>query len=73
MKRNTSFKLSRHLSGSIFGNMRVCVKSHPSTRGRSRKIVLLLIFKLPAEKHVYLGDLSDMHMAEQMTQSLDKT
>ena len=27
MKRNTSFKPSRHLSGSIFGDMPGCVKS----------------------------------------------
>ena len=47
---NETQQLSRHLSGSIFGKIRVCVKSHPSTRGRSRKIVLLLVFMLPAEK-----------------------
>ena len=73
-KWNVTHRFSLHVTYQVqFSAICLGVLNLNSTRGRSRKIVLLLIFKLPAEKHVYLGNLSDMHMAEQMTQSLDKT
>ena len=73
-KWNVTHRFSLHVTYQVlFSAICLGVLNLNSTRGRSRKIVLLLIFKLPAEKHVYLENLSDMHMAEQMTQSLDKT
>ena len=51
-KWNVTHRFSFHFTCQVlFSAICVCVKSHPSTRGISRKIVLLLIFKLPAQKH----------------------
>ena len=55
-KRNVTHRFSLHVTYQVLlSAICVCAKSHPSTRGRSRKIALLLIFKLPAEKHVLFG------------------
>ena len=51
-KRNVTHRFSLHVTYQVlFSAIYVCVLNLNSTRGRSRKIVLLLIFKLPAEKH----------------------
>ena len=57
-KWNVTHHFSLHVTDQVlFSAICVGAKCHPSTRGRSRKIVLLLIFKLPAEKHVLFGKL----------------
>ena len=54
-KWNVTHHFSLHVTDQVlFSAICVGAKCHPSTRGRSRKIVLLLIFKLPAEEHVLL-------------------
>ena len=55
-KWNVTHRFSLHVTDQVlFSVICVCAKCHPSTRGGSRKIVWLLIFKLPAEEHVSLG------------------
>ena len=56
-KWNTTHRFSLHVTYQVlFSAICVCMLHLNSTRGRSRKIVsVLLIFKLPAEKHVLFG------------------
>ena len=55
-KWNVTHRFSLHVTYQVlFSAICLSVLNLNSTRGRSRKIVLLLIFKLPAEKHVLFG------------------
>lgn len=62
-----------HLSGSTFGNISVCVKSHSSTRARPRQIIFILIFRLPAQEPLLFGkSFCDLHTAEQVLRLTDQ-
>ena len=56
-KRNVTHRFSLHVTYQVlFSAICLCVLNLNSTRGISRKIVLLLIFKLPAHAHGWADD-----------------
>ena len=74
-KWNVTHRFSLHVTYQVlfFGDMPMCFKSQ-FYEGQIKENFYYYLFSSCLPRNTfYLGNLSDMHMAEQMTRSLDKT
>ena len=74
-KRNVTYRFSFHVTYQVlFSAIWVCGLNLVLLRGADPgKLYYYLFSNCLPRNTFYLGNLSDMHMAEQMTRSLDKT